>query len=64
MHFLEIERFQWNQPVFDWIVQMTLHSGAVMIVMFQVHPPFAKHYFTRSPRDIATTTGRKPGSEN
>ena len=39
MHFPEIERLQWNQPVLDWIVQMALHTGAVMIVMFQVAPP-------------------------
>ena len=57
MHFLEIERLQRNQLVFNRIVQMALHSRAVMIIMFQIAPPVAKHYFTRSPQAIATVTG-------
>jgi hypothetical protein len=29
-------------------MQMALTSCAVVVVMFQIAPPFAKHYFTRS----------------
>ena len=39
MHVPEVERLQRNQPVFDRIVQMALHPGAVMVVMFQFAPP-------------------------
>jgi hypothetical protein len=36
-------------------VQMALQSGAIVISMFHIAPPLAKHYFTRSTQVIATT---------
>src|ERR1700722_15529249 len=56
VYFFEIERLQWNQLVLNRIVKMALRTRAVMIIRFQVAPPVAKHYFTRSPQAIATAT--------
>ncbi len=39
MHLLQVERLQWNQPVFNRIVQLALDSRAVMVVcVSKLHP--------------------------